>query len=97
MKLIKGFVVSLVLFAGISAVAEEGDFATHKAEVLKHVDGRIQNLQEHKTCVNSAANRDGLKDCRAKMKDEHQDRKAHRLERRKERLEKRADRLEQKN
>lgn len=74
---------------------EEG-FAERKAHILKELDERAAKLQEHKTCVAAAADRDALKACRGKMKEWRHDEREERMEHKKDRLEKRRERLEEK-
>jgi hypothetical protein len=46
----------------------EDEFAAHKTEILAEIDGRIQKMQEHKSCVSAATNKEALMACRSTMK-----------------------------
>jgi hypothetical protein len=48
----------------------EVSFEQMKANHLKQVDGRINSLQEEKTCVAASKNQDDLMTCRSKHKSE---------------------------
>jgi len=79
--------------------ADEGNsanFEKHKAEVVKEIDERTQKLQEHKTCISSAANHDALKACHSKMKEWRQSERAEHLEKRKAHLDERIQKLQEK-
>lgn len=66
-------VALLVLSFNVFADHHEGkkseNFEEAKKHVLSNMDQRIQSLQEAKTCVSSATNRDAMKVCRSKIKE----------------------------
>ena len=71
--LIAAAVLSLVVvapaFAADSGTAPKGQgmsFDERKADILKHLDTRMSDLQEEKACVQAAKNHDDLKACRQK-------------------------------
>lgn len=73
-------VLALPAFAieGIQLPKETGiNFEQMKADYLKKLDERVNSLQQEKTCVQAAKNRDDVKTCRsqhkAKMKDRRDD------------------------
>lgn len=67
-----------------------------KAEMLKNIDERIAKLNEHKTCVSAAPNKEALKKCHESMKEFRNDQKEQWKEKREERKEKRKERKEKK-
>ena len=46
------------------------DFEQHKAEILKRIDERIARNQEERNCVQAAKNREDIRICREKFKEE---------------------------
>ncbi len=85
-------------FAPIARADEkEGNFETHKAEMLKNIDEHIAKLQEHRTCVSSAASGDALKACRETMKEYRFDKKMEHMENRKGRMDKRMKRAKERH
>lgn len=56
-------VASMALFWGLSAQADEAKFAERKSQALSHIDKKIANLNEHKTCINNASKKGDLKAC----------------------------------
>ena len=58
----------LILNSGAFAQAPENLKAEHfqkiKEMTLKHIDERISNLQEFKSCIQGTSDRDGMKKCR---------------------------------
>lgn len=98
----------LALSSNISTAEEDGkdtaQFATRKTEILKQIDERISKMQEHKTCVSSANDREAMKACHEKMKqyrmserEEHMDEKMGRMEERKGRIEARKNKMKEKS
>jgi hypothetical protein len=69
--------------------AEEGDFETHKTEILKHLDEHIAKLQEHRGCISGASSKEALMKCRESMKDYRFEKKMELMEKRKEHMDKR--------
>ena len=66
-------VFALTAFAveGVQPPKETGvNFEQMKADHLKKLDGRINSLQQEKTCVQAAKNQDDLMTCRSKHKAE---------------------------
>jgi hypothetical protein len=64
-------VFALTAFAveGVQPPKETGiNFEQMKADHLKKLDGRINSLQEEKTCAQVAKNHDDLMSCRSKHK-----------------------------
>ena len=45
------------------------NFESHKAEILSHIDSRIQKMHEHRGCVSAATDREALKKCRESMRE----------------------------
>lgn len=98
----KALVVMAVMIFGFQALAHnhEGDgkdFGTHKAEVLKHLDEKIAKLNEHKTCVTAAADKDAFKKCHESMKEFRHEKKAEWKEKREEMKEKRKEKKEKRS
>lgn len=78
------------------AIADDGDFATRKSEMLKHIDERIQKMTEHKNCVSAAADKDALKKCHESMREHRRGEMKERREGRMERMQKRMDKMKEK-
>lgn len=89
--------VGIILGLMVSAHAEEADFGKFKAERLANLDERIQKMQEHRGCINSAQDKEALKACRGQMKEWRMDEKEERMGKRKDRMEKRMKKMEEKN
>ncbi len=64
------FMSLILLVVSFSAFAEgDGEmFQKGKAMILSNMDKRIGILQESRSCISSASNREQMKDCRQKMK-----------------------------
>jgi hypothetical protein len=75
------FTLLTLLFIRTPLIAEQENFESHKAEVLKNIDERMTKLVEHKACVSAATDPQAMKACRDKMKDwmkaEREERKSH--------------------
>jgi hypothetical protein len=84
------------LLLSVVARAENEDFAKHKTEVMAHVEERMQKLQELKSCVNSAADKEAMKACHKDMKEWRQGEREERMEKRKGRMEERMKKMEEK-
>ncbi len=74
---------------------EEGDdknakFEDVKAKMVTHIDERIAKMNEHKSCVSAAADKEALKACREKMKEYREDMKEKWQEKKKEWKDKKA-------
>ena len=82
-------VVSFVSFCGASALAAEENFEKGKSEALSELDQRIQKLQENRTCMSAAANRDAMKKCHESMKDWREGKKHEMMEKKQMRMEER--------
>lgn len=65
-------------------------FQEHKARALENIQARQSKLNEHKSCIESAADNEALKQCRVHGRHE-------RHEMRKERREKRAQRRQERD
>lgn len=87
------FVLSLVLSSSVFA---EADIATAKAEMTANLDQRIANLQEAKTCVANAAQREDMKKCHQGLKEDHLEMKSQRLNKREARLKEKMQKVEEK-
>lgn len=92
--------VALALGVTVSAFADEapadtGKYEAFKAERLKELDERIQKLQEHRTCVSSAANKDAFKSCHGSMKAWRDSEKAEHMEKRNARMGERMKKLDE--
>ena len=76
-------------------------FQKGKAMMLSNMDKRISILQESKSCISSASNRDQMKDChikmKAKMKEIKKDAKENKTEMRETFKQKKAERKAKKN
>ncbi len=72
--------------------ADDDHFAKVKTMMLTNIDKRLGYLQEHKTCVTAAADKDAMKACHdkhnAEMQSLHSDRKMMREQFKNERKEK---------
>lgn len=67
---------SLAAFADHHEEDDKGKtFEEKKANMLQHIDKRISNMNEMKSCVSAAADKDALKACREKMKEYREDMK----------------------
>ncbi len=69
----KVLLLTLVLTAPAWATEENADkaamFQQAKTNMLTNIDQRISNLNNAKTCINSAADGEALKTCRKQMHD----------------------------
>ena len=79
-------------FAPMAAFADESkpDFEKKKSEILSHIDGRLEKMQEHKSCVQSASNHEALEKCHDSMKGwmkEHAEHMKGKMKRKMEKLE----------
>lgn len=81
------------VFADDSAKQKE-EFAAHKTEIMGELDQHIQKLQEHKTCVSNAADREAMKACRATMKEFRKGERKEHHDRRKAFMKKRLDKMD---
>lgn len=52
----------------VSLAADEANFEKHKTEILAHIEKKISNLNEAKSCVSSAAKPEDMKKCHEMMK-----------------------------
>jgi len=70
----KSFLLVFGLVSVCSAFAQEdaSRFEEHKKEVLADMDTRISMIQNEKSCISSASNRDAIKKCREAAKAEHE-------------------------
>lgn len=79
------FPLTALFIAQMPLFADEMNFESHKAEVLKNIDERMAKLAEHKACVSASTEPKAMKECREKMKEwmkaEREERKEHRKER----------------
>lgn len=94
----KVLVAVLFLLLSVNSLAEEkgsGEkFQKAKSMMLEKIEKRISNLQDVKSCVSSASNKEALKSCREKMKAHRAEMKEQRKDwkkKRKERRKKRKD------
>ena len=55
---------------GMMQGGQGGDdhFVEHKAEILKHIDAHMSEVQQHKQCIEEAQNHDALRACRPPMR-----------------------------
>ncbi|MEK6556237.1 MAG: hypothetical protein AABZ31_13405 [Bdellovibrionota bacterium] len=96
-SMLLGAVLALSLNVSLSfAQGDEKDFATHKAEISKEVDEHIKALQDHKSCIDGAKDKDALKACREKMKEYRHGNMMERMEGRKDRIDKRMEKMKKK-
>lgn len=89
--LVLGILVSSAAFA-----ADEENFAKRKEEMLANMSERIQKMEEMKTCVNSAADKEALKACHKGMKEWREGEKGERMEKHRGMLEKRKAKIDEK-
>jgi hypothetical protein len=82
-----------LLLVAMTANADE-KFDKLKQETLSHLDARIQDLNEAKSCVSSAQNLEALKKCRMDMRGEHMKMRGQMMEKRKARLDEQIKKLE---
>ncbi|MCM2281724.1 MAG: hypothetical protein NDI61_07745 [Bdellovibrionaceae bacterium] len=92
---------SSLAFAEETAAPAADMFNEMKTSFLSMLDERITNLNEAKTCVSSATNREEMKKCHSALKQDRMEMlekmKAAREERRERRKEMREQRREEKN
>ncbi|MCB0351804.1 MAG: hypothetical protein KDD38_11515, partial [Bdellovibrionales bacterium] len=92
----KSIVLCAILALSVSAFAEgekkEENFAKRKTEMLEGIDKKIAAMQEHKTCVSAASDKDAMKKCHEKMKAFREENRGEHMGMRKERMEKRMER-----
>lgn len=87
------FILCLVLLFSNSTFAEEKTgFEDRKKEALSRIEERIQKLQEHKSCISAAADKEAFKACHGKMKEWREDKKDEMRERKEERQKRREER-----
>jgi biopolymer transport protein ExbB/TolQ len=86
--------MSLSSVSVLAAGEDTADFEKRKTEALSHIDQMIQKLQETRTCLSAATDREGMKKCRGGMREWHKSERMHRLEERKDRLEERIQKVE---
>lgn len=89
------FVFTTLCLMTLNVSAQE-DISTAKTEMSANLDKRIANLQEAKTCVSNAQNKEDLKNCHHALKEDHMEMKQHRLMKREERLKEKMQKVEQK-
>jgi flagellar biosynthesis regulator FlbT len=70
----KTILLAILAFSMLNVQAEEkkgsGEkFQKAKSMMLEKIEKRISNLQDVKSCVSSASDKEALKACRAKMKE----------------------------
>lgn len=75
--------VAIIVVGSVCAFADhheenmEGkNFDEMKAKMSQHLDERIANLSEAKSCVSAATTKEALKDCHQKLKAEREQMKA---------------------
>lgn len=86
----KTLLVSVLMFSSLAfADQKEEKFQEVKSNLTSHLDQRIAHLQEVKSCVSAAKDRDALKACRKKMKEVRKEMKSNWKEKREERKTKR--------
>lgn len=90
----KSLIVIAVLMVTSSVYAQE-DIATAKSEMSAHLDKRIANLQEAKTCVSGAQSKEDLKKCHHALKEDHMEIKHERLNKREARLKEKLQKVEE--
>jgi hypothetical protein len=82
------FIMALMVLFSLNAFAdhhEEGDqkkmesmsFEDEKKMKLERIDKMTSMMEDHKKCINEAKDKAGLKACRSKMKETHQEMKQH--------------------
>lgn len=64
----------LVLLFGLNAFAQ-GDINAMKTEANARLDKRIASLQEAKTCISAAADKEAMKACHANLKEDRMEMK----------------------
>jgi hypothetical protein len=84
------FLVTLSLAAFTSVAFAQSDLSNMKEDANAHIDRKISNLQEAKSCINDASTTDAFKACKYDM---HKDMKRMKMEKMEEKLEKQEDKL----
>ncbi len=79
---------SLTAFADETEEGAGKNFEEHKAKMIEGIDKRIAGMNELKSCVSAAKDRDAVKACREKMKDMREDMREERKERKEKRKKK---------
>lgn len=95
MKLLIALIIALPLMVFADHHEEGGkgkSFSERKAHAVKKVDERISRLQEHKSCIQGAADKKAMKACRDKQKEYRKEMKHKRKEMRGKRKEMREKR-----
>ncbi len=64
---------SLSVFADDAMKDDGKNFEEKKSMMLSFVEQRIANLNEHKTCIQAASDKEALKACHVKFKDEREE------------------------
>lgn len=61
-------IVAICAF-GFNAIAADEEFAMRKQKKLENMDKMISQMQQSRTCVSAATNKDEMKKCKEKMKE----------------------------
>lgn len=90
------WILCLMMAMSFSVQAKDGkNFEEGKSKLIEHITKRISILETTKSCISSASNREGLRECRktqkSSMKSLKDDRKAWKSERKKRREERKAN------
>ncbi|MEM7647248.1 MAG: hypothetical protein AAF203_10080 [Pseudomonadota bacterium] len=84
------FLVGALLMTGPVFSKDKGNFEERKKTILANIDKRMALLTEHKSCMQAATNREGIKACRqshkTQMKGMRDERKAMREEKKAHRM-----------
>src|SRR5688572_17411034 len=89
--IMKPAVLLLVLLA-LPAFADP-KFEENKARALTEIDEHLSKMQEHKTCVSGASDKDALKACHNAMKEWRRGEKVERMAKRKQHMEERMKKM----
>ncbi len=92
----KSLLVLLAFVFCSTSVFAEPDLAAAKAEMTAHLDQRIAHLNEAKTCIANATQREDMKKCHKALKEEHMEMKNDRHSKREARLKEKMQKAESK-
>jgi|GEM_PF-865037 len=80
----------------LSSIAGPEEFSAHKAEALATMDKRIANLNEAKTCMTAAADKEAMKNCHMALKEDRMEMHGEMMNKKKNRMEERMKKMEEK-
>lgn len=74
------FLITLSLAAFSFGAFAQGNLESMKEDATSHIDSKISNLQNAKTCINEADSTDRFKACKYDMKKEMKKQKMEKME-----------------